>query len=993
MSKAIQGAAMIGVGVTIAALGFFVLTPASLGITIAMMNEIIAAGAGLAVTGASSLIASALTTNRGMNITTRMAAGFRQIIYGTQRVGGTTIYQSTTGAGGSGGTYVYNFVIVLATHEIDCVQNVYLDGRQVFFRSDGYIGNVGAGKVSSPPATTVTLSGGAVSAITATGGSGFANVAPARYRVRIYGGGGAGAVAYATGGPGAWVVHVTAGGSGYTSPPTAEIQGAYTFGGHSRSDDPDPTSGGYHLGYGIGPGGQHYNFDGKVYAEVRFGDQIPGDVIQELATNDPLWLSRPSASPGTPYVGGCAYLYLNVGRDAAMFPTYPEIRITVNGKNRIFDPRSGKSTFTTNWALCVADVLTDVQFGVGDPNVNQAQLIAAANVCDEQVSTSQGNESRYTLNLHYDTSASPGDALGMMMPCAAGRLSYIAGEWYIWPAYWQGPSFTFDQSALIEALVWNPYRSFRELINRVTGTYTAPNFPYSTAGNLYDHNGWYYGTKDNIWAFAFQPTNFPQYAVDPLHGFASDVYLTEDGGVQLPQEITLRGVLSIVQAQRVAKIILMRNRMQGSGTFRMGLAAWAMQEADVMQFTFAQMSWANKYLEVTRVDFVAEPAGGESGAVALTTSITVQETAPDVYEWSAAEELTPYDIAANPGAISANPAAPTNLTLEDDTATALMLANGLSVPRLLIQWTPPDDVYVNIGGHIQVQYADASGALLSGAWIDAGMFDGASTSCYLTGLEAITSLNVRVRALRGNLAASDWVEVTNFNWGHPPYGPLTGTWIFVGTTPNAPISTTGMANLPELGNLSVPFTGLPVMMALTMQFAARGTGGAVTNIGTSFGTAKGSGPPTVNISISGNGSGASASVSFAPGIPAGANTIWTPTLSLVGGSNYTVATATVNIVAGSSDYTSGNSTYPCTVSGGTPSSGVPVSVQVLMDGAVILGPSMVSTDASGASQLSPMELLAPPPTAATHVFSVQASTTSATPIVSTSRTLSLINLS
>jgi hypothetical protein len=990
MSKAIQGAAMVAGGLALAAVGFF-LPPVGI-LTASILAEMMAAGAGLAVTGASSLIASALTTNRGMNITTRMAAGFRQIIYGTQRVGGTTIYQSTTGAGGSGGTYVYNFVIVLATHEIDCVQNVYLDGRQVFFRSDGNIGNVGAGKVATSPATTVTVAGGAVTAITATGGSGFAQVAPARYRVRIYGGGGAGATAYATGGPGAWVVYMTAGGSGYTSAPTAEIQGAFTFGGHSRSDDPDPTSGGYHLGYGIGPGGAHYNFDGKVYAEVRFGDQLAGDVIHELSVNDPQWLSYTSAQGGTPYVGGCSYLYINVGRDAAMFPTYPEIRITVNGKNRIFDPRSGKTTFTNNWALCVADVLTDVQFGVGDPNVNQAQLIAAANVCDELVATGQGGERRYCLDLHYDTSASPGDALGMMMPCAAGRLSYIAGEWYIWPAYWQGPSFTFDQSALIEAPVWNPYRSFRELVNRVTGTYTAPNFPYSTAGNLYDRNGWYYGTKDNVWAFAFQPTNFPQYAADPLHGFATDVFLTEDGGVQLPQEITLRGVLSIVQAQRVAKIVLMRNRMQGSGTFRMGLAAWAMQETDVMQFTFSQMSWANKYLEVVRVDFVAEPAAGDSGAVALTTSITVGETAPDVYEWSPAEELTPYDVAANPGFILANPLPPTNLALEDDSSTALVLANGASIPRLLISWTPPDDVYVNIGGHIQVQYQDAQGQLLSGAWIDAGMFDGASQYCYIDGINSVTFLNARVRAIRGNGATSDWELYSNYDWQHPPAGPFTGTLVISGTTPNPRVSTTGMAGLPELASISIDLSGGALLMALNMQFASRGTGGAVTNIGTSFGPAQGSGPPTVNISITGDGSGAAASVSFQADIGGGAGTIWDPTLTLVGGSNYTVATASVNIVAGSSNYTSGNSTYPCTVSAITPVANVPVSVQVLMDGAAILGPATVSTDATGSAVLSPSQLISPVPTAGTHVFAVQASTTSATPIYSTSRTFSLVNM-
>jgi hypothetical protein len=38
-------------------------------------------------------IASALTSNRGMDITTRQAASARQIIYGMQRVGGDMVYQ------------------------------------------------------------------------------------------------------------------------------------------------------------------------------------------------------------------------------------------------------------------------------------------------------------------------------------------------------------------------------------------------------------------------------------------------------------------------------------------------------------------------------------------------------------------------------------------------------------------------------------------------------------------------------------------------------------------------------------------------------------------------------------------------------------------------------------------------------------------------------------------------------------------------------------
>jgi len=55
---------------------------------------------------------------------------------------------------------------------------------------------------------------------------------------------------------------------------------------------------------------------------------------------------------------------------------------------------------------------------------------------------------------------------------------------------------------------------------------------------------------------------------------------------QLPKEICYQTVLSITQAQRCAKIALLRNRQQGSGTFEMALCAYKMQPCDVMLFTF-----------------------------------------------------------------------------------------------------------------------------------------------------------------------------------------------------------------------------------------------------------------------------------------------------------------------------------------------------------------------------------------------------------------------
>ncbi|MDE2099247.1 MAG: hypothetical protein KGL39_18480 [Patescibacteria group bacterium] len=984
MSKAIRGAVEIAAGIALESV------PGGQIFGAMLINAGIATEAGA--------IAAAIGSQQGIGVTTRQAAGLRQIVYGTQRLGGTSIYQSTTGGVGDlSGKYVFNYIIVLATHEIDAIQNLYLDGRQVYWRSDNNAANVGCGSVSNPPATTVTLSGGAVSSVTATGGSGFHDVMPARYRVRFQGDG-SGAYGYATNSgtisSPVWTVHVTNGGSGYTHC-TAEIQGAYTFGGVARSDDPDPTSSGYGKGYGIGPGGPHYNFDGKVFCEARFGDQPPGDYMASFSAYDPTW-------PSTARVGGCAYIYLNVGYDQSQFPQSPEIKLTINGKNSIYDPRTGLTGYSTNWALQVADVLTDPVYGLGD-QVNTAQLIAAANVCDELILTSQGNEAQWAQHIHYDTGTSPGEALALMMPNAAGRVTYIGGEWFIWPAYWQGSSFTWDESALLAEPSWNPYRSFKELVNRVTGTYIAPNYPYNVAGNLYDKNGWWYGTTANLWPLAFQPTNFPQYAADTLHGFSSDVFLTEDGGVQLPLELELRGCLSIVQAQRTAKVHLMRNRFQGAGVFRMRLACYQMQPTDVMQFSFPAMNWINKYLEIGGpFQFCVEPLSGESGGgdvPAIFVEIPVNETDPTIYEWSTSEELTPYDVPAQPaGLLYSSPEPPSGITLTDNSSTALIQDDGTTMPRMLVQWTPSADPYVVFGGGFEIQWRDHSLLFQSGAWIEYGKVSGAASFAFIDGLDSVYSYDVQIRSFWSNGAVSDWVSPSTYN----PIRPrplLSSANQVAGTTAN-PTLGSSMADLPELGASDAPMTittkGNPCLFGVNLKFAAISSGGAVTSIGSlTLPNTTGYGPPSFNIVISGDGSGAMAHVGWTAIGGSGSSTIWQPSLVIsAGGSGYTTATATVTCSnpGGDPGYASGTTTYACGVSSTSPAAGVPVAVQVLMDDGVIFGPSTISTNADGYATLYVSDLILPAPAAGSHLFQVQAMTSSATAVTSTNRTFQLVEL-
>jgi hypothetical protein len=672
--------------------------------------------------------AAALFSTQGSGYTIRQPAPFRQVIYGEQRVGGIYAYLSTTG----GELDQNNFIVVIAGHEVDAIENLYLDGRQCFW-DVGSHGN------------------------TTRNGCNF---------------------------------------GGYTNANT------YT-----------------------GPGGTQYNFGTLVYCEPRFGDQtatsagpsFPSGWSGNLVTgNDSLW------DDSAPLLMGCTYVYLKLEYDSSMFPNTPgavEVKFTVRGKNNIYDPRTETTGYSTNSALICADVVTDAEFGLGDADAfkdagSLACLIAAANVCDEQIYVEALGEyeSQFCCHYHYDSSVAPGDALNTMMQSMGGRVSLPGGEWYFYPAYWQGPSFDFDANALAGPLQWTAAHSLRDLYNRVNGTYVAANFPWNIAGNLYDANGFFNGSIQNNFAFGFTPTSAPQYACDVNHGYAYDAFLEQDSqligtyssgvtynigdvvseGVMykslvasnvgndpassptdwvpysnlLPLELTLRSVLSVTQWQRLAKIALLRNRFQGSGTLAMMQEAFVMQACDVMSFTFPAMNWSGKTLEIqgatSSIDY-----GDDKTAPRETLSMKIGETDASIYEWnSATEEMTVYGVPANtnpvyagyptqPPTLPSAIAAPTGLSVTSSNATAIVGSQGQVTPTLLSSWTAPADARVT---QVEIQYSVHS----STVWLTAGTVSPSVTSLLITPVTNGTAYDVRVCSLASMTGGvSAWDEVDN----------------------------------------------------------------------------------------------------------------------------------------------------------------------------------------------------------------------------------------
>lgn len=98
--------------------------------------------------------------------------------------------------------------------------------------------------------------------------------------------------------------------------------------------------------------------------------------------------------------------------------------------------------YTENAALCIADYLCQQTWGFKcnyGTDVPTAQLIAAANICDEPVPIAAGGtEPRYTCNGGFQLTLKRGEVLRNLLTSCGGRSTYQNGQYIIWPAAWQG---------------------------------------------------------------------------------------------------------------------------------------------------------------------------------------------------------------------------------------------------------------------------------------------------------------------------------------------------------------------------------------------------------------------------------------------------------------------------------------------------------------------------------------------------------------------------
>jgi hypothetical protein len=334
----------------------------------------------------------------------------------------------------------------------------------------------------------------------------------------------------------------------------------------------------------------------------------------------------------------CAYIRLEY-RQEEIFPfspaagpnTFPNgipnITFQVRGK-KLYDPRTETTAWSANSALVLNDFLTNTKFGLAAnyaTEIDETQLIAAANICDEDIPLNGGGtENRYETNGVLETSDTPESIINGILGSMAGKAVYTGGKWRILPGAYYAPTLAFDEDDLRGGIKIQSLVSRRENFNAVKGVFSS--------------------RADN-----FIITDFP-----PI---ISETFLEQDNNEQVFKSIELGFTTSSSMAQRIAKIDLLRARQQITLTLPLKLQGLKAVVGDIIQVNNTRMGWTNKPFEVTNMTVSMGEAPG--------VDMELREIASSVYDWTSSEEQI-LDPAPNTELPNPFFASPPGITITDE---------------------------------------------------------------------------------------------------------------------------------------------------------------------------------------------------------------------------------------------------------------------------------------------------------------------------------------
>ncbi|MCC7003539.1 MAG: hypothetical protein IT357_15385, partial [Gemmatimonadaceae bacterium] len=401
----------------------------------------------------------------------------------------------------------------------------------------------------------------------------------------------------------------------------------------------------------------HYLTEPTIGFGADFDDEIHQDDLTAAA----------NACDESVPVGADRYAHFTVDASANL------VTITPGSKTRWMTPRTGQGVRVqaVGTSALPNNLSAGVTYYVVTAGNENGEFKLAASLADARrgtiISLSSGSgtlridlydEPRYTVNGAFLVAETPKDVILRINAAMAGSAVNLGDRWHINAGVYHVPTITLDESDLAGASQVQAHVPLRESANAIKGIFTNP-------------------------AAYWQPDDFP-----PI---TSDAYLEQDGGERRWKDIDVSAfVTSVTQAQRLAKIDLLRMRqaLTESATFKM--TGWAAVPGRSVARTDAQYGWSAKAFEVQ--DTELSVVDDDEGNPTLAVRHLLRETAAAVYDWSTDEEGdvddAPNTNLPDPGAITA-PGVPSVIETLYETSGSAGLKS-----KLTVSWAAPADAFV-----------------------------------------------------------------------------------------------------------------------------------------------------------------------------------------------------------------------------------------------------------------------------------------------------------
>jgi hypothetical protein len=410
---------------------------------------------------------------------------------------------------------------------------------------------------------------------------------------------------------------------------------------------------------------------------------------------------------------GVAYAVMLMWFNADIFGGgLPRINAIIRGQ-KLFDPRTSTTVYSTNPALAIRDYLTSTVYGYGidEADIDDTSFEAAADYCDEMVTPWSGaaQQKRFELSGILDTARPKRANLAELTTACRGTVLNVGGVWKL--VIRQAQSSTGLEVTTA---------------NTVEGSwkYTLPgssDVPNSIIVNYIDPDRDY--RADTV--------RWPEPGSNP--------YLTEDSGYEHQIHLDLPYTTNRLRAQQIGMILLREAREGIVVTLTAKEELLQAEVGDIIDVTNPGPDWNAKPFWVVATNYRAQE---------MVVDLVLFEYEPSVYTM---DEQFPQATIPDTGLPEINTVdPPTSLSLAAGDTEALLTADNVRTPRIKMTWTPATEPYIL---HYEIQAKPNA----ESDWDSYGTAGPDDTIFYVSPVD-IQYWDVRIRTVTRLGQHSDWVE-------------------------------------------------------------------------------------------------------------------------------------------------------------------------------------------------------------------------------------------